>query len=371
MSYLGDFDQAVTMNIRQFAQLCQRAAEGRDCTALLPTGQDARVALARMAQDHRVLPLLAAAMEQSGANGIPALQTARQYTARNMRIKAQLLELDRDLQGTGHRAILIKGAVQLFTPIYPDIGMRHMADIDILVLDPAFAQQLPLLGYLPKDMAYQDKRDGKGVPVLQHGGWHLTPMIRPKDLVTIEPHLLATSPIVSHLLPADVTTAVISIPGCNTLMQPSRQNHLIISLIHMLKHDRDTLDGALLVRGLVECEILYTRLTATEQAAVAAHFASCGAASLFGAWRALADWLFLADDAAQKRSLAAFLLITEFRLRARGYRMVFAIALLHRLFALANVRYWTSLTFVSHAGRFVRKDFWLRFFDRFRKAYRG
>lgn len=361
------------MNIRQFGQLCKAIADGQDATALLQGAAADGAVMAQMARDQRVLPLLAVVIGQSRLRGqvSPTVQTTLQYVTRNLRIKGQLLEIDRHLQGRDCGAILIKGAVQLFDPVYPNIGMRHMADIDILVPDQRFGLALAQMGYRPSDAKFQDKHDDAGRPMLGHGPHHLAPIIRPQDAVTIEPHLLATAARYRHLLPSDLTSTAMPVPGCENLRQPSRKNHLIVTLIHTLKHDRDTLDGGLLLRGLVECEMIYGRLPPEDQIAVARHFAGCGASSLWTAWRALADWLFLGDDTALWRSVAGFLVISEFRLRARGYRTVFVISVLHRVKAMAQLRYWTSGTVVSHVRRYGQADFWARIFDKFRQAYRG
>ena len=360
------------MNIRQFAQLCRRTAAGEDCATDMPKDRSALTMLAGMAKDHRVLPLLALALGQKASQqaAIPHLLTPLHHTTRNMKIKAQLLELDGALAGSGKQMILMKGAVNLFAPIYPSLGARHMADIDLLLPDADSGAVFERLGYQRKDPAYEDRIDAQGNPVLHLGGLHLSPVIRAGDLVTIEPHLLAVMPKASHLLPRHLATDLRDVPGCAQLKQPSAVNHLIVSLIHTLKHDRDTLDGALLIRGLVECDMLFDRLTEGERLAVRQHFAGHGGKQMFAAWRALADWLFHNDEAAATRSLAAWLLITEFRLRARGYRAVFAISVLHRVLAPLHFRYWTSLTFVSHARRLVRRDFWARFFHRLGRAYK-
>ncbi len=361
------------MNIRQFGQLCKAIAGGHDATALWHTAGADGTALVQMARDQRVLPLLAVGIRQnrlSGA-GMPTVQTPLQHVTKNLRIKGQLLEIDRCLQDSDCGAILIKGAVRLFDGVYPNIGMRHMADVDILVPDQKFGLALAKIGYRPADADWQDEHDGTGRPVLQHGAHHLTPVIRPQDAVTIEPHLLATAARYRNLLPSDLSSTALLVPGCENLRQPSRKNDLIINLIHTLLHDRDTLDGGLLLRGLVECELMFSRLEPEDQATVARHFADCGAAKLWTAWRALADWLFEGDDKAQWRSVSGYLLIAEFRLRACGYRMVFVISVLHRIKALAHFRYWTSGTVVSHARRYGQPDFWARISDRFRRAYKG
>ena len=361
------------MNIRQFGQLCKAIAGGQDATALWHGAGSEGAAMVQMARDQRVLPLLAVAIGQNRRQGgvVPSVQTPLQHVTKNLRIKGQLLEIDRCLQGSDCGAILIKGAVRLFDGVYPNIGMRHLADIDILVPDQKFGLALVKMGYRPADANCQDTYDATGRPVLPHGAHHLTPVIRLDDPVTIEPHLLATAARYRKLLPTDLTSTAVVVPGCKNLRQLSGKNDLIVNLIHTLLHDRDTLDGGLLLRGLVECELMFARLAAEDQAAVARHFADCGAAKLWTAWRALSDWLFGGDDKALWRSVSGYLLISEFRLRARGYRMVFVISVLHRIKALAQVRYWTSGTVVGHARRYGQLGFWARISDRFRRAYKG
>ena len=237
--------------------------------------------------------------------------------------------------------------MRLFDGVYPNIGMRHLADIDILVPDQQFGLAMAKMGYRPADANCQDTYDAMGRPVLPHGAHHLTPVNRPDDPVTIEPLLLATAARYRNMLPPDLTSSAVVVPGCKNLRQPSRKNDLIVNLLHTLLHDRDTLDGGLLLRGLVECELMFARLAAEDQAAVARHFADCGAAKLWTAWRALSDWLFGGDDKALWRSVSGYLLISEFRLRARGYRMVFVISVLHRSPPIERT--------LSRYGRFDRK----------------
>lgn len=363
------------MDIQKFAQLCKKIVQGSDVSAFINNESRHSSKIAEMARDQRVLPLWAYAVtakdDMSARSVDKIVQTPVNYLMTNMRMKAQLLEIDKHLQGTNIRPILLKGAVQLFDGVYPSIGMRYMADIDILVNDEKFGLALREMGYVQKNPSICDNYDTYGKPILKLGQRHLTPVMRPNDSVTIEPHLLAVDPMYLHLFPRDFASTAIPIPGCSQLMQPSRQNYMIVALIHGLLHDRDRLDGALLLRSLIECELLYEQFTESEKDTLAQHFLICHSQSFFSAWRALSDWLFLDDQRAQFRTIGSFILISEFKLRARGYRMVFLVSVVNRIFAFMNFRYWFSGGVVRDGLRFIQKDFWIRLFDKFSHALRG
>ncbi|HRH04754.1 MAG TPA: nucleotidyltransferase family protein [Burkholderiaceae bacterium] len=363
------------MDIQKFAQLCKMIAQGSDVSALINNESSHSSKIAEMARDQRVLPLWAHAVtsndEKSARSVNTMVQTPVNYLMTNMRIKAQLLEIDKHLQGTNIRPILLKGAVQLFDGVYPSIGMRYLADIDILVGDEKFGLALRELGYVQKNPSICDNYDTNGKPILKIGQRHLTPVMRTSDKVAIEPHLLAVDPMYLHLLPKDFVNTAIPIPGCRQLIRPNRQNYMIIALIHGLLHDRDRLDGALLLRSLIECELLYEQFSDSEKDALAQHFSTCRSQSFFAAWRALSDWLFLGDQRAQLRTIGSYLLIAEFKLRARGYRTVFFVSVVNRILAFMNFRYWSSGGVVRDGLRFIQKDFWLRILDKFSHALRG
>jgi hypothetical protein len=363
------------MDVQKFAQICKMVAEGSDVSPLISKELRLSVKVAELARDQRVLPLWAIAItaknEMSARSVDKVVQTPVNYLMTNMRIKAQLMEIDKHLQGTNIRPILLKGAVQLFDGVYPSIGMRYMADIDILVNDEKFGLALRELGYVQKNPSICDNYDTNGKPILKLGQRHLAPVMRLNDSMTIEPHLLAVDPMYLHLFPRDFASTAIPIPGCSQLMQPSRQNYMIVALIHGLLHDRDRLDGALLLRSLIECELLYEQFSELEKETLTQHFLKCRSQSFFIAWRALADWLFLGDELAHKRSIGSFILIAEFKLRARGYRTVFLVSVVNRIFAFMNFRYWSSGGVVRDGLRFIQKDFWTRVFDKFDNALRG
>lgn len=362
--------------IRQFARLCLAAAQGddgvmtRECAKI--TDQAALDGVIARAQAHRVGPLLAAVLQrhaQSSGLKIPAdgpLGTPVQNLSRAMMMKGQLAQLDTALAGSGTRALLIKGGVQLFATAYPAPGMRHMADLDVLIDDPAVLKAMTALGYHHKD--------GQPLPrdiALPHGEYHLPPALRDSDIVAVEPHILPCAPMFAHLIPGDLFELALPLPRCQSLCQTSPMQHLAIQLVHLLCHDRDTLDGGLLLRGLVECELLLHQLSADDQTKLRQHFADQGTGGLWQAWRALADWVFHGDARAMWRSPRAALLVAEFRLRATGDGAMIAIALTNRVLRTLQPKYWRSGAARRHGLRLGQTAFWTRLYSKFRAALTG
>jgi hypothetical protein len=357
----------MSTNIQSFAQYCKQIADGNAQTDH-HSFTDAQIkTFINLAHQHRVLPLLVSDLFKRQLNlivGDGAVKGPAHYQITNMRIKAQLIELDQHLASHNIKAALIKGAIQLFEPLYPSIGMREMSDIDLLILDRRFHSATADLGYQPKSPTMKDKTNRNGEHLLEWGHSHLTPIIRPNDIVTIEPHLLAVEPRYIHLLPKDFANEFIGLKSCRSLMQPRKEYALIVSLIHTLLHDRDSLEGALRLRGLIECERMYEQLTNESKNKLLTHFQNCHAMPFWNAWRALSDWLFLNDDAAHRRSIAGLLLIQEFKWRSNSQRIGHVISLLHRLFALFSIQFWTSGFFVRYFLRFTKIDFWQRLVTR-------
>ncbi len=369
------------MDIRTFSKLCLAIANGEEAKSLLPThnfDEAAQRQLVQMAVLQRVLPTICQFIYDNpdvfreilkGSDAL-ALQNPMHFKARCMRIKSQLLEIDHHLAGTTVKPVLLKGSILLFDKLYPSIAMRHMSDIDILCEDPRFGQALAALGYEQVEPDEQVLVDERGDPTLQQGEYHLPPVGRASDPVHIEPHLIPTSPIYSYLVPKNFDTDVRVVDGCSNLCQPNPRNHLIHVLIHALRHDRDVLDGGLLVRGLVDCELLYQKLAPQDRAACEAHFRSCGAIGFWTSWRALAEWAFYDDDSAKFSSVSAYLQILEFQFRARGHKAVFTVAFINRAKAMFNIRYWRSGTGVKHSKRLIARSFWERLGTRWLAVFR-
>lgn len=352
------------MEIRELAKTCKMIASGTNVppeASLSLSAPKALEVVLRKADMQRVTPLivhyLSKNMQQSALSeqtqAYLTLKNPRLARARAVHLKAQLLDIDAALEGTHIHPVLLKGSIQIFWDLYPSIALREMADIDVMSTDPAFSDALRKRGYKPIE-------DGNAAQTLLSGEHHLPPLAQPQDLVAVEPHILPVAPRYAHLIPANFETNVLAVSGCKNLKRPSLENHLIHVLIHAIKHDRDTLGSGLVLRGLLEAELIFERLNSAEKEKCEAHFKACNASGFWTAWRDLADWTFHDQKRARFHSIRAFFLITEFELRSKGHLMVFLISSTNRLFSVFSTRYWQSQTFKKHYRRYVKKDFWER-----------
>jgi Uncharacterised nucleotidyltransferase len=110
--------------------------------------------------------------------------TRQQYALRQLQLISQLEELDAALTEKGLTGILLKGSALLFHQIYPSLGDRVTADIDIVVAPdqiPAFLEVLTSLNYLPND---------PHLPEVNDQTHHLPPFERANSL-PVEVHPLA------------------------------------------------------------------------------------------------------------------------------------------------------------------------------------
>lgn len=366
-------------DVRGLAQACLTFVKGGGLEGVFQVNSADMAAarnLIQIADEQRVMPIVCAALsdgswKQTFATcGVLAAEkkTAIYYLYRNMMLRAQLKEIDDALSTTRIFPILLKGSVRLFDDLYPNLGMRHMEDIDFLVDDTALLGVLADIGYSQVNGANAQWIGSNGERSAVSGAHHWPPLIRSTDLVALEPHFKAVSLRYEKWLPDDFATNVKPLKGCNNLRCPSLKNQLILNLVHVLKHDRDTLPGALFLRGIVECELMFERLSPSDRQDIERHFVSIRRAVTFQAWRALADWVFKKDNAARYRSVSAFLLITEFQLRSSSYSAVFVLGFLHRFIALFDIRFWSSGLHNKMRKRLFHADFWQKVFEQFKRA---
>ena len=109
--------------------------------------------------------------------------TRHRYALRQLQLISQLEQLDQALTARGLQGILLKGSALLFYQIYPSLGDRGTADIDIAVAPAqiaAFVEVLASLSYATEDPI---------LPEITDRTHHLPPFIR-LDSLNIEVHPL-------------------------------------------------------------------------------------------------------------------------------------------------------------------------------------
>ncbi len=370
------------MRIQDFAIICLSVAKGsgtRDLLSDYVHTQKLFGDFIKTATSQKVLPLVSCVIADANCqkicieNGIDVsgIKLPKHFVARNIHLKAQLQQIDNALEGSNIKPVLLKGAIQLFDGLYCAFGMRNMADIDFLSTDAKLLQVLGDLGYTISKKGRENKIDVDKNAILNPGENHLSPLARANDLAHLEPHFLPVSPMYMKVIPKAFETETLPLTGCSNLVQPTIINHLIHVLVHTLKHDRDALDGGISVRGLIDCELIYEKMTPEQKLSTEQHFTNHNSRNLWVSWRSLSDWVFRDTKSAIYNSVGSFILIAEFKLRSLGYRWIFMIAFFNRFLRLFNYKYWSTKVYRKHAKRLGERDFWDRIIGKFKSAVRG
>ncbi len=143
------------------------------------------------------------------------LQATRQeYALRQLQLLSQLEELDTALTARGIVGVLLKGSALLFHPIYPSLGDRGTADIDIAVsLDeiPTFIEVLQSLNYATEDPI---------IPKIDKRTHHLPPFLR-SDSLKIEVHPLSTFDGITQQFSEEIATTAEHPEGFTALKVPT------------------------------------------------------------------------------------------------------------------------------------------------------
>jgi hypothetical protein len=140
------------------------------------------------ANRHKLLPTLEYCLrqhqlwEQVPTDVQELMQQSRQrHGLRQLQVVSQLVEMDAALSQAGEELVLLKGAALLHYSLYPNLGSRVNADIDVLAAPDrvhSIAKIFQYLGY-----TFQDTYDE-----VHHYDHHLPPLVRPNSLpVEIHP----------------------------------------------------------------------------------------------------------------------------------------------------------------------------------------
>ncbi|MBJ6989238.1 nucleotidyltransferase family protein [Devosia sp. MC521] len=347
------------VDARRFGELCLGVAKGEDVSALLATWRTTDPAFSGLilaSQNNKVLPLAVAALQQAGALGSANLPPPSFWVSQNLLLRNQLIELNEALRTRQCTVLVLKGGIQLFRSAYARAGMRTMSDLDILIKD---AEALTCF----TDLGYQPAAPTIAMPTrleLEPGEHHLPPIKRPKDLVAIEPHILPAT-VENARLVGDLWARAELAPGLQSTYLPHPVDQLILAVVHALRHDRNSMHGGLFMRSLVECELLYAALSPSEQSEARDLMHARGAERLWTAWRGLADWCFRNDDAAVHRSIAARLLIYEYKLRSRSRKGALLASITHLACNFASRDFLESGRTKYFTRKVLNSAFWSRF----------
>jgi Uncharacterised nucleotidyltransferase len=149
---------------------------------------------------------------------------------RNDKHIGQLLTAGRVLNAVGIRPLPLKGAAALVTGLYPAVGARYMADVDLLVAPSRYGDALAALeadGYRVSPIARQG-------PAPRPGARHHPPLVRGLAGPPLELHRRVTDPPFDAVLdPEEVISAAspLSWRGVDLLI-PSPLHRMLHLVVH-------------------------------------------------------------------------------------------------------------------------------------------
>jgi hypothetical protein len=141
---------------------------------------------------------------------------------------------------------------------------------------------------------------------------------------------------------------------------------MIVNIIHLMKHNRDAFFGTFLLKGLVECEVMYRKLSDENKKHLKLHFETVNHPSVYTNWRALSCAVFEDANDHCKLSLANKLCLLEFNLtkRSRSYAVIWAIG--HRAWNFATPSRWITGENIHRNRNILRYIFWRKHFKTLR-----
>jgi hypothetical protein len=203
----------------------------------------------RLADEHLVSPALwAAVSSRQCVDQLPvsvADRLQREYRrnlGRNLALRAQAREAIEALNQSGVEPILLKGVLYLLDGTLTDVGVRVMADIDLVVAREDFDTSVKTLEYI----GYQPE------PGKPHLHPHELPMVRPDRAGSIELHRdLGSQPVPSVLPTIEVweDSKPLAVDGLRA-RAPSPTHRVLHNVLHAQMQDLNFFAGGLPLRQL-------------------------------------------------------------------------------------------------------------------------
>jgi len=238
--------------------------------------------LIALSHEYRVSSALALAVETSSPSDVPAgvdvllSSLASHMRRRNERIYKEAIEVAGILNGIGVTPVFMKGGAHLLAGLYPDIAIRQLADLDILV--PATR--------LDDCVAALNERRIEGLTAYLHPrSHHCQPLGRSDLPVPIElHHEVLAYPSSSFLTSEEMQSSAgrLTIRGVHVGV-PSPTHAVMHCIAHAQLNDHDHLYGRVDLRGLLDLALLsYHHRNAIDWIQVSRRFSHAGYRLAFG-----------------------------------------------------------------------------------------
>lgn len=245
-------------------------------------------AFAFAVSDSGLLPPISSRAADGGLGATLGMIRA-EHDARRREMRDRLLEIVDDLGSAGIEAILLKGAVSLWTG---DPTWRSMRDLDVLVSPQSARHALERL----RNLGYREAPDAEA------SSHHLPVLVREDLPGWLELHIAPLNRRGAAIFPVeqvlDCADSVASEDGRVAVRLPAPDLHVLLGLVHHHFSNRGAAYGVIAPKGLLEFAYGYSQLDPEclyrlrQKAA-----ANPRLAAAVDLWIAAAsDWLCLGDD---------------------------------------------------------------------------
>jgi hypothetical protein len=192
-------------------------------------------------------------------------------------IKRQLVDLSGELQRLDASPILmIKGGLRLFDNLYPTVGHRYLADVDLFFKDIEVLRLLANLEYradkysdFDLSRASQEYLDWQKT---QHH--HLPPLMSPNSLRRLEMHQHLVHLRAAKYCREDTIDRGQEIDVLPKILAPNIVDQLILNLLHTKYGDMFTDYANFRLRNIFEGYQLFHKLSVAQQSEFEQHFSS-------------------------------------------------------------------------------------------------
>lgn len=254
-------------------------------------------------------PVLAATLPDDLRVYLAAIHEAA--TTRNRLLHAQLEHVAAALNEVDIVPVALKGAIRLVDGLWPDMALRFMHDLDLLV--PAAS--------LPRGQRRLMALGWQLVGTLDDGEGHHVTLTHPEAEARVELHHIPMPPPHDALLPASrvMLRARPVLIGEASIAVPALEDQLVHLVAHGMVHHAFLYAGRFLLRDLVEQALLTRRASPHDMARARDRFSAVGLVRAWDVSAALtARCLPASADGPVRRDIGARLMVDRMLLQQRS-----------------------------------------------------
>jgi len=209
-----------------------------------------------LAHEYRVACAVSSAIERLSPSESPSREIKALFSGiadhnrrRNEQVRKEAIEVANVLNSIGVTPLFMKGGAHLFTGLYPDVAIRQMNDLDILVPESSVDDCVAAL----------KKQGFEQLTTYRHPRSHHHPALGRADLpVPVElHHNVLAHPHCDFITSEEMLSSAVQLSGHGVrIATPSSTYAAMHNVAHAQLNDRDYLYGRVDLRGLLDLSLI-------------------------------------------------------------------------------------------------------------------